>query len=190
MNADTLVLVGRVGLSLVCVLGLVWFLARKLDKHGVGGRTRRSVPVQVVGRQSLGGRSSVAVVSVEGRQFLLGVGEQGVSMLTELDRVPEDDAVPTDEAPALSAVDEPVADEPDAFALALAALTGDVEPSTATAPTAALPTGTTPAAPTTSTPAARMPAVPTPRNPLEGSILSATTWRRAMVAVQERTTRH
>ncbi len=188
MNADTLVLVGRVGLSLVCVLGLVWFLARKFDKHGVGGRTRRSVPVQVVGRQSLGGRSSVAVVAVEGRQFLLGVGEQGVSMLTELDRVPDEgDTAPSvvDEAPAASAVDEP-----DAFALALAALTGDVEQPTVTAPTAVLPTGTTPAAPTTSTPAARMPAVPTPRSPLEGSILSATTWRRAMVAVQERTTRH
>jgi len=34
-----------------------------------------------------------------------------------------------------------------------------------------------------------MPAVPTPRNPLEGSILDATTWRRAVEAVQERTLR-
>ena len=41
-----------------------------------------------------------------------------------------------------------------------------------------------------STPAARKPAVPKPRNPLEGSILDAATWRQAVVAVQERTLRH
>jgi len=42
---------------------------------------------------------------------------------------------------------------------------------------------------TLSTPAARKPAVPKPRNPLEGSVLDATTWRQAVVAVQERTIR-
>jgi flagellar protein FliO/FliZ len=42
---------------------------------------------------------------------------------------------------------------------------------------------------TQSTPAARKPAVPKPRNPLEGSVLDATTWRQAVVAVQERTIR-
>jgi len=42
---------------------------------------------------------------------------------------------------------------------------------------------------TLSTPAARKPAVPKPRSPLEGSVLDATTWRQAVVAVQERTIR-
>ena len=46
-----------------------------------------------------------------------------------------------------------------------------------------------PAVPSQPTPAARMPAVTEPRNPLEGSILDAATWRRAVVAVQERTIR-
>ncbi len=80
MDSSSVVLGLRVVLSLAVVLGLLWIIARR------GGRGRvKATTVQVVGRQSLGRRAGVAVVEVEGRRLLLGVTDQGVSMLTELD---------------------------------------------------------------------------------------------------------
>lgn len=79
----------RVLFSLVAVLGLMWFLARvaarKLDGPG-------AALVRLVGRQSVGRSASVAVVAVGQRMLVVGVTENGVRLLTELD---EDDlAVP------------------------------------------------------------------------------------------------
>lgn len=162
MDSSTVVLTLRVLLSLAVVLGLLWWLARRT----AGARAKvRQASVTVVGRQSLGKHSGVAVVEVEGRRLLLGVTEQGVSLLTEL------------EAP----VPQASADRTEIDPAALAELVGlDDTPALDPEPV------TTPAR---HHPAARTPAVPTPRNPLEGSILDAATWRQAVVAVQERTIR-
>ncbi|GAA2726554.1 flagellar biosynthetic protein FliO [Cellulomonas aerilata] len=86
---DTALLGLRVVLSLACVLGLIWFAGRKLQGTA-GVRRQRTVPLSVLGRQSLGKGAGVALVEVAGRVLLLGVGEQGVSVLTEVDV----DAVP------------------------------------------------------------------------------------------------
>jgi flagellar protein FliO/FliZ len=81
---DTAMLGLRVVLSLACVLGLIWFAGRKLQ-GSAGVRRQRSVPLTVLGRQSLGKGATVALVEVAGRVLLVGVGEQGVNVLTEVD---------------------------------------------------------------------------------------------------------
>lgn len=169
---ESAVLLLRVVLALACVLGLLWFVARR-----TGGRrtsARRAPAIALVGRQSLGGRSAVALVEVAGRRLVLGVGEHGVTLLTEVgpETTPEAERTSLDTA-------------------ALERLLELEMPDSATEPQEAAhvpaPVNATPSVP--STPAARMPAVPKPRNPLEGSILDATTWRRAVEAAQERTIR-
>jgi len=78
------VIVGlRVLLSLACVLGLIWYAGRKLSGT-TGLRRQRSVPMNVIGRQSLGKGAGIALVEVAGRVLLLGVGEQGVRVLIEV----------------------------------------------------------------------------------------------------------
>lgn len=72
----------RVVFSLAAVLGLMWFLARVASRQ-MGG-THASV-VRMIGRQSLGRTSSVAVVAVGERMLVLGVTEAGVRLLAELD---------------------------------------------------------------------------------------------------------
>lgn len=72
----------RVVFSLGAVLGLMWFLARMASRR-MGG-THASV-VRLVGRQSVGRTASVAVVAVGERMLVVGVTENGVRLLTELD---------------------------------------------------------------------------------------------------------
>lgn len=75
-------LVLRVVFSLAAVLGLMWFLARMASWRMGGGHA--SV-VRLIGRQSLGRTSSIAVVAVGERMLVLGVTEAGVRLLAELD---------------------------------------------------------------------------------------------------------
>lgn len=174
MDTSSVVLVARVAVSLACVLGLLWWLARRTGgRPGTGKgaragllRARTSIPLAVVGRQSLGGRTSVALVAVGERRLLLGVSEHGVTLLTEVEPEPAEPAADRTQRESLDTAElERLLEQPISSDLPL----------------------TTPS--TTSAPAARKPAVPMQRNPLEGSVLDAQTWRRAVVAVQERTTR-
>lgn len=75
----------RVAVSLGVVLALMWVLHRRATKGGLGAavkaRGRRSAAVEVVGRQGIGGKASVVVVDVEGERLVLGVSEQSVSLL-------------------------------------------------------------------------------------------------------------
>lgn len=80
----SVILLLRVVLSLGCVLGLIWFAGRKLSGTA-GVRRQRSVPMSVMGRQSLGKGAGIALVEVAGRVLLLGVGEQGVRVLIEVE---------------------------------------------------------------------------------------------------------
>ncbi len=168
------VVILRAVLALLCVFGLLWFMARR-----AGGKlpaARRAPALSVVARQTLGGRSAVALVEVSGRRLLLGVGEHGVTLLTEV------------EAPAPTQ-GERVELDADELERLLELPEPDPAPiDLRSDPRSTYGAGSAPAT-TPSSPAARMPAVPTPRNPLEGSILAPTTWRRAVEAVQERTLR-
>ncbi|MBC7551340.1 MAG: flagellar biosynthetic protein FliO [Cellulomonas sp.] len=175
----TTALVGlRVVLALACVLGLIWFAGRRLS--GTPGlRKPRSVPLTVIGRQSLGKGAGIALVEVAGRVLLLGVGEQGVRVLTEIDLPPVAEpvvAVPsTDLAelhPLLAADRALVLREE----LDLQSLSADPAVMTDPAVLARL-------AGLAATSSARG------TSALHGSILSRDTWRRAVDVVQQRTVR-
>lgn len=184
MDTSSLLLGLRVLLSLAAVFGLLWYAGRRLSGTGTVRRSRAAA-VSVVGRQSLGGKTGVALVEVGGRRLLLGVSEHGVNLLTEVD-MPEPEAAP--------ARTERVELDPELLESVLpdvrSGLLPDLLPTGVAARAASAATAVASPLMPLSTPAARKPAVPKPRNPLEGSILDAATWRQAVVAVQERTLRH
>jgi flagellar protein FliO/FliZ len=171
---DTALLGLRVALSLACVLGLIWFAGRRLQGSATV-RKQRSVPMTVLGRQSLGKGAGIALVEVAGRVLLLGVGDQGVRLLTEV--VP--DAVPAQSPdPAASSGAERSA----------AAGTGsEVREEIDLALVAATDREVLVAVPDDAAPVA-LAGVGQP-GVLHGSALSPDTWRRAVDVVQRRTAR-
>lgn len=203
---STLVLAGRVVLSLACVLGLIWYAQRRFA--GPLGRRRPAGPqLSVVGRHTLGRHTSVAVLAAGDRRLLIGVTEHGITLLTELDPVVD-----------------PAADVPSTYAAASTAATAAALAAAAPVPRASMPTSAvpTPAAPTSAAARllARLPvqreeidlgslglasldrdardlserelspanvtsiAVGQTGGPLDGSILAPSTWRRAARAVR------
>jgi flagellar protein FliO/FliZ len=85
---ETVALALRVLLSLAVVLGLLWFLHRRLSR---GTRARGSA-VTVVSRQGIGQKASVVIVDADGKRFMLGVTEHAVNVLHTSD-APVPDAV-------------------------------------------------------------------------------------------------
>jgi flagellar protein FliO/FliZ len=79
---DTLFLALRVLLSLAAVLGVIWYAQRRI---GRGVRSRPGKTINVVGRQGIGAKASVAVIDVDGKRFLLGVTEHAVTILHTAD---------------------------------------------------------------------------------------------------------
>lgn len=193
---DGPVLVLRVVLALVCVVALIWVAGRRLG--GAQARRGRTAPeMHVLARQAFGRHSGVAVLAVGNRRLLLGYGDQQVTMLTELAPVLDSApgpasalAHPTATAPAarpltggglLSAVPAPRAELDIDAVLAQARIDAQAPPRVG---------GTTPAAPAVPTDAADVdPAAAAGAGPLDGSILSPATWRRAVGALQDRTVR-
>ena len=76
---DALILGLRVLVALGAVLGLMWFLQRRLGQGT--GRRRADRALTVVSRQSVGQKASVVVVDAAGQRFLLGVTEHAVNVL-------------------------------------------------------------------------------------------------------------
>ncbi len=194
---DGLVLVLRVVLALACVVGLIWLASRKLG--GAQGRRKLTAPeMQVVSRQVFGRHSGVAVLAVGNRRLLLGYGEQQVTMLTELAPV-------ADTASHLAAGSSPTATGPHAGAAghgSSATQRGGAAPLLSAVPSAR-PTldidavlaqariDAGHAAPAPAEPSIPEPGADGPRasGALDGSILSPTTWRRAISVLQDRTVR-
>ena len=79
---DTLGLALRVGLSLACVLGLIWLFSKGLLK-APGTRLAQGSSLRLLGRQQLSRNASVAVIGFGDRALVLGVTEQGVTLLSE-----------------------------------------------------------------------------------------------------------
>jgi flagellar protein FliO/FliZ len=76
---DTLFLILRVVLSLAAVLGVIWFVQRRVSRGA--GRLRSQKAITVIGRQAVGSKASVAVIEVGGQRFLLGVTDHAVNIL-------------------------------------------------------------------------------------------------------------
>ncbi|QBR73822.1 flagellar biosynthetic protein FliO [Microbacterium sediminis] len=79
----------RVAVSLAAVLGLLWYLQRRLTKR----TGQPGAGITVVSRQALGGKAQLVVVEVEGTRYVLGVTEQGVSVI-DRDRAPHQISAP------------------------------------------------------------------------------------------------
>lgn len=91
-------LFARLAVSLAVVLGAMALGAKVLKKRGlggVGGRTRRVAPIEVVARHGLGRSASVAMVRAGGKVLVLGVTDTSVSVLAEADP----DAIEAEELP-------------------------------------------------------------------------------------------
>jgi flagellar protein FliO/FliZ len=144
---DTLFLFLRVALSLAAVLGVIWFIQRRVSRGG--GRLRAQKAITVVGRQSVGSKASVAVIEIDGTRFVLGVTDHAVNVLHTVEKTPVES---TSEAfsRVLAEADAPLAAEPVAVA-SRAELSS---------------------------------ALVAPQSPLAGSILSATTWKRAFASLK------
>ncbi len=79
---DLLWTAGRVLVSLVVVLALVWVLAQAARRRGAGGAVATE-RFSVVARQALGRTAGVAVVRVGDQALVLGVTEQSVRLLAQ-----------------------------------------------------------------------------------------------------------
>ena len=76
---DTLAVALRVALSLAVVVGLLWFMQRKITRSSRVSKNAQLI--SVVGRQGVGQKASVVVVDIDGQRFVLGVTEQSVNVL-------------------------------------------------------------------------------------------------------------
>ncbi len=88
---DTVFVALRVLVVLGVIVGVLWYVQRRITK-GKRGRVRRGNAVTVVGRQGVGAKASVVVVDVDGTRFVLGVTERAVNVLHSGDRPEELDA--------------------------------------------------------------------------------------------------
>ena len=153
---DTLFVALRVLLSLAAVVGLLWFLQRRITKGTQS--TRATKLVNVVTRQGLAQKASVVVIDVGGKRFLLGLTEHSVTVL--------------------DATELPVLDTAAAFGSALT--------DAALADAVVTPGTRKPVATPIPFPQQFDPRTGLPRRAgaLDGSILSLSTWKRAAVALR------
>ena len=169
---ESFFLVLRVLVSLAAVFGLLFYLRKRLlPRFGVP----RTSQLSVVERQGLGPKSSVVLLDVQGRRYLLGVAESSVSVLDSFE-APEPVVPDPLEAAGTPAT---MAERSRAFAASLNALR---QGPAAAAETRAGGGPEEPATTGEAAPASLLPSVPT--GPLAGSILSPDTWRRAAAALR------
>jgi flagellar protein FliO/FliZ len=160
----------RVTVSLGLVLAVLWFAAKGLRSSQ--RRSRAGVDVDVLTRQPLAQKSSLAVVRLGDRALVLGVTENRVDLLHETALA--DVLVPY-------AAGDDTADE--------ATSSGGVVPSPVSiAKNLSLPSAALPAASVTRQQRPTGPAAQG-SGPLAGSALSPQTWSRAVQVLREKTVR-
>jgi flagellar protein FliO/FliZ len=156
-------LVIRIAFSLLIVLGLLWALAR-LSRRRVTGRGAGSLTV--LARQQLGRNSSVAVVRVVDRAYVLGVTDAQITLIGDADLAALESAAAPQERR------DPVPGETASLKKA-----------------GSLNTGSLKMGPLKSTASLKNPAMTGPLGKLDGSVLSPKTWRSLGEALRERTVR-
>lgn len=204
---DSIFLALRVVVSIGVVIGAIWFVQRRMGRGGrtksVNGAKSKAKPISMVARQAVGAKASVAVVEFDGKRFLLGVTEHGVSVLNTADAVvePAADAAFADaltEAAEGDALLAEAEEEPIVVPRALApsrARTSYTDGTTVSARATIAARTAAPASSTTSsvrrtplsanTGAQAYPAPPmVPASRLSGSVLSAATWKQALTALR------
>ncbi|MFJ4044446.1 flagellar biosynthetic protein FliO [Microbacterium sp. NPDC089987] len=76
---DELLLLLRVALSLAAVLGLLWYVQRRVGKRMQ--QRRDESKITVVARQALGAKAQLVVVETDDARYVLGVTEHGVNLI-------------------------------------------------------------------------------------------------------------
>ena len=151
----------RVIISLAAVFGLLFYLRKRvLSRFG----TPRATQLSVVERQGLGPKSSVVLLDVQGRRYLLGVAESSISVLDSFEAPEPVVPDPLEQAGAPATMVE----RSRAFAASLNAVRQ--EPAAEAQPDASNPIP--------------VPVPPAPSGALAGSILAPDTWRRAVAALR------
>ncbi|GAA1357710.1 hypothetical protein GCM10009636_29260 [Arthrobacter koreensis] len=87
---DSAVMALRVLVSLGVVLGLLWWLQRRLIRGRVSAGAE--APIRVISRQAISPKASVVVLETGGQRFLLGVTEANVNVLHTSEAEPAPDA--------------------------------------------------------------------------------------------------
>lgn len=160
----------RVIISLAAVFGLLFYLRKRLGARFGAPEVSQ---LKIVERHSVGPKSSVVLLDVQGRRYILGVSESSVNLLDSFEA--NEPAVP-EEA-------ENTAGSSRAFAAVLESQGKPLIPSEAK--TKVLPAAN---ASTTAGNSVLEPHSNTPTSlpgPLTGSILSPDTWRRAAAAIRQ-----
>lgn len=169
---DSLILGLRVLVALGAVLGLIWFLQRRLLKGKGKGRRRSNTTLTVVNRQTVGQKASVVVVDAGDKRFLLGVTEHAINVLHTSDLPVEIPEITT--VPERSPVPESFAD---IFRDASGTQLADNQPLTAEPQANGL---------TRRSEIHRRNVLNKEPQPLHGSILAGSTWRQAAEAIRGR----
>jgi flagellar protein FliO/FliZ len=153
---DAVLTMLRVVVSLAAVLGVIWYLHRRVTRRQL--RTKKKAnPVTVVGKQGIAAKASVVVVDVDGRRLVLGVTEHSVNVLHSAEQVPVAEAT---------------------FAAALA------EADASEAAAVETDAGDAPRKPVPAVPSLAPAASSAPAGPVAGSILAASTWKLALTSVR------
>jgi flagellar protein FliO/FliZ len=168
---DSFILGLRVLVALGAVLGLIWFVQKRLGKGK--GRRRADAALTVVSRQVVGQKASVVVVDAGDKRFLLGVTEHAVTVLHSSD-------APVVVAEAVEAVEE---QSPGSFAELFRQASNPARPAELAEPVSGPVTGALPVLRRRSELHRRG---HLPEHPMHGSILSASTWRQASDAIRGR----
>lgn len=80
--------VARVVLTLVLLVGALYFVRPLLKKTQWGGAPIGGAGVDIVSRVYLGPKAGICLVRAEGRKFLVGLGADGVRLLADLGTEP------------------------------------------------------------------------------------------------------
>lgn len=150
-------------LSLAAVLGLLWFLQRRVAR--TAARRRDSEAITVLGRQGVGPKAQIVVVQTDDARYVLGVTEHGVSVV---DRLP------------IKAGDRPEETARSAWSEATSDAASDAEEFDRILAATALTQAT--GSPATDPMLRRR--VRHRNDPLRGSILSPETWRQTAEAIR------
>lgn len=91
--------------SLLLVLACIFFFAFLMKKSNLIKHGGHKNPIKIIATQSLTNKARVQIIEVSGKQYLLGVSEQSINLLAELessvgDKIIDNDVVKT---PSLSA---------------------------------------------------------------------------------------
>jgi flagellar protein FliO/FliZ len=161
---DSFILGLRVLVALGAVLGVIWFVQKRLGKGK--GRRRADAALTVVSRQVVGQKASVVVVDSGDKRFLLGVTEHAVTVLHSSDApvVGEPEVVEEPSAAGFAEIFRQASGEPVNVARS--------EPVSAQVPLARR--------------AELHRRTPAETHPMHGSILSSSTWRQASDAFRGR----